>query len=75
MYKFSIGDRVRITQLMGYYPDTRQGLWVNNTGTVTKLNDNGSYHVRTDNAEKPTPSHSETGWAFFEEELEAVDNG
>jgi hypothetical protein len=75
MSKFSIGDRVRIKSLRhsGFAPSSEQGIWADNTATVTDIVGDSYVGVRTDNADEGHDLCGEAGWCFDVRDLELIE--
>lgn len=68
--KLKVGQKVRITQ-SDYLSLNGEGLVVGNTGTIRTLYPPSVYGVEVDNSTKPLSGDME-GWAFCDDELEAL---
>jgi hypothetical protein len=72
--KFKPGDRVSIKNLGFYYPEPKQGLFVNNTGTVRCYDDQEQTFVlvATDGDTWSPKCGLSSAWEFAEAELELL---
>lgn len=75
MSAFDAGNRVQLLDLDGYVHNNDQGLWVGNTGTVTKIDDeDGTVYVSFDNTDvNPVATLGLPGWPFRAKNLEKID--